>query len=121
MSKQIAKTTKYKVDQYSLLYPLLKSSYNEIKELSKKKQDGILNKFKVGLINKLLIQIKEVLKDEPSFEYLDILSDEDLPSNSDAVLILSQFVSAMEQFEEKYFIKSDPDILWSEAVWQTED
>ncbi len=96
--------TNFQTEKYELLYPLLKSILFEVKELSKKKQDEALNKLKVGMINKILSQIKsDVLKDEPSREFLDLLDEATLPSNSDAVLIIAQYDAAMTQFRGKYY------------------
>jgi ribosome-binding ATPase YchF (GTP1/OBG family) len=96
--------TNAQAEKYELLYPLLKSILFEVKELSKKKQDESLNKLKVGMINKILSQIKnEVLNDDPSREFLDRLDDEMLPTNSDAVLIIAQYEAAMAQFHEKHY------------------
>jgi len=95
--------TDIQTDKYELLHPLLTSILFEVKELSKKKQDEPLNKLKVGMINKILSQIKaDVLNDDPSREFLDLLDDETLPTNSDAVLIIAQYDAAMKQFHEKH-------------------
>lgn len=91
------------VANFDMLYPMLISALEEMREFSKKKQDGVLNPLKVKVINRLLSQIKEVLNTDPSTEYLDLLHDELLPQNSDAVLILGQFKAAMHQFKEKYY------------------
>jgi hypothetical protein len=47
----LPEATKQDVEEYSLLYPLLDSLLTEIKELSKKKQDGVLNEMKVKMAN----------------------------------------------------------------------
>ncbi len=96
--------TNSQAEKYALLYPLLKSALFEIKELSKKKQDDPLNKLKVGKVNKILSQIKtDVLNDDPSRVFLDLLDDETLPTNSDAVLIIAQYEAAMAQFHAKHY------------------
>ena len=96
--------TNSQAEKYELLYPLLKSILFEIKELSRKKQDEPLNKLKVGKVNKILSQIKtDVLNDDPSQEFLDLLDDETLPTNSDAVLIIAQYEAAMAQFHAKHY------------------
>jgi hypothetical protein len=96
--------TDLQADRYQLLYPLLTSILIEVKEFSKKKQDEPLNKLKVAMINKILSQIKkDVLNDDPSLEFLDLLDDETLPTNSDAVLIIAQYDGAMKQFKAKHF------------------
>lgn len=88
------------IDQFETLWPLLTAMKNEYSELSKKKQDGTLNKLKVQGVNRLLIDLKELLKEEPSARYLDILSDDDLPQYSDVTIILSQYVAAMTAFQQ---------------------
>jgi hypothetical protein len=55
-------------------------------------------------INRIIEPIKEILKDEPTSEFLDLLDDETLPSNSDAILIIGQFKASMNQFHSKYFL-----------------
>ncbi|MEK8130249.1 hypothetical protein WMW72_20285 [Paenibacillus filicis] len=91
------------VAKFDMLYPMINSALDEMREFSKKKQDGVLNPLKVKVINRLLDDIKEVLSADPSTEYLDLLDDESLPQNSDAVLILGQFRAAMDQFSKKYY------------------
>lgn len=113
-------TTRASVDKFELIFPMIKSDLFEIRELSKKKQDESLNTYKVQTINKKLSKIKEFLNSEPSSEYLDLLDDALLPTNSDAVLLISQYVNALHQFKEKYFRKNDEGFGFTE-YWQTTD
>lgn len=105
------------VEKYNMLNPLLNSMYGEIKELSAKKQDLILNKVKVTMINRILRQIKGLLRDQPTAEFIDLLDEDTLPSNSDAVLVLSQYQSAMKQFLNRYY-RRDPD--YDDLRWHTD-
>jgi len=93
------------VSKYEMLEKLLASIYEEMKEFSKKKPDEPLNKFKVKNVNRVLGQIKEIMKNEPTNEFLDLLDEDSLPSNSDSILVIGQFNAAMEQFRSKYFRK----------------
>jgi len=105
--------TLIQTEKYELLNPLLTSILFEVKELSKKKQDEPLNKLKVAMINKILSQIRtSVLNNESSCEFLDLLDDETLPTNSDAVLIIAQYKAAMGQFYEKYHGWDGKDNRW---------
>lgn len=90
-------------EKFEMLSPMLDSALSEMREFSKKKQDGVLNPLKVKLINRLLNDIKDILSSDDSIMYLDILDEDTLPQNSDAVLILGQFRAAMNQFKEKYY------------------
>lgn len=100
--KNLQLPTNEEVQQFLMLSDLLASVYLEMKEFSKKKPDEPLNKFKVKNINRVLEPIKEILKGEPTISFLDLLDDDVLPSNSDAILIIGQYTAAMERFKDKY-------------------
>jgi len=105
----VKKTVDEQIKLYETISPLLDSAFNEIKEFSKKKQDEPLNLKKVKKINRLLEKAKVVLKCEPTVEYLDMLDEDDLPSNSDAVLTMSQFISAMRKFRKDHYHSNEWD------------
>ena len=109
-------TTQEKAEKHDNLMPLVQSMFREFQELSKKKPDGPLNKRKVEIVNRLLRDIHQILDEEPTREYLDLLDEDDLPQNSDVNLILSQTVAAMTTFREKY--RGDP--LLGDAKWVIE-
>jgi hypothetical protein len=90
-------------EKFEMLFPILSAVLNEIKELSKKKQDEALNKLKVGMANKILTQVKALLANDPTVQFLDLLDEVTIPTNSDAVLIIAQFKAAMEQYKDKHF------------------
>src|SRR5207249_7092247 len=90
-------------DLYDTTRPLLDALYAEFQELSKKKPEATLSESKVKLINRLLEDVRIVLKDEPEFKYLDLLVNDSLPQNSDVVLIMSQYKAAMQSFRENYY------------------
>lgn len=98
-----AKTTKSKVALYESAQPMLGGLYREIQELAKKKPDLTLNASKVKIINRVLIDIKEIVKDESETKYLDLLDDDILPQYSDVLLVLSQYVAAMGTFKSRYY------------------
>jgi hypothetical protein len=94
---------------FDLVSPMVASAHKEMSELSKKKQDGVLNELKVRHINRLLGKVSEALGDDPSVEFLEMLDEESLPQNSDAVLILGQWQAAMNQFQQRYYGYSNVD------------
>ncbi len=77
--------------------------FDEFQELSKKKPEGVLNKRKVEIVNRLLKDVYKVIEGEPTRAYLDLLDEDDLPQNSDVVLMLGQAVAAMNAFKSKYY------------------
>lgn len=98
-----ATTTQAKIDKWLVAKPLLEAMYAEFKELSKKKPDGALGKQKLTVVNRLLESCRLVLQAEPSMEFLDLLREEDIPQNSDVVLMLSQYIAAMEAYQSQYY------------------
>lgn len=117
---QTKSTTDEQVELYGIISPLLKSMYSEIKDFSKKRLDDPMNLNKVRMINRLLVKAKEVLKNEASNEYLDLLEEDDLPSISDAVLIVSLYISALDKFHsDHYHYDSDLGFGWDNSGhWQ---
>ncbi len=95
-------TTEERGRKHDELMPLLTAMFREFQDLSKKKPDGALNKRKVGIVNRLLRVVHEIVEGEKTRDYLDLLDEEVLPQNSDVVLILGQVVAAMEAFKTKY-------------------
>ena len=43
------------------------------------------------------------MKNEPTNEVLDLLDEDSLPSNSDSILIIGQFMASMNQFRSNYY------------------
>lgn len=116
MTKQNVSTsrpTKANAEQFDMLLPILESVFNEIKELSKKKQDGALNQIKVKMTNRILLKAKTILNDDPTVEFLDLLDEVTLPTNSDAVIIIAQFKAAMEQYKAKHYGWNGSRNLWT--------
>jgi hypothetical protein len=102
MNKKILLPTDEQVTKFQMLNQLVDSIYTEMKEFSKKKPDDALNPFKIKNVNRVLENLKEFLKDEPTASFLDLLDDENLPTNSDAILIIGQFKASMDNYRNKY-------------------
>jgi hypothetical protein len=95
-------TTKDVIDKYLSSSIMFNALIKEVRELSKKKPDMIISSGKVKIINRVLNDLTDCLKTEPSGKYLDLLDDEALPQVSDAVLIMAQFEAATAAFESRY-------------------
>src|SRR3989338_7152861 len=105
-NKDIYLPTAEEVDKFERLSPLLDSIYEEMKEFSKKKPEELLNSLKVNMINKVLTQVKDFLAKDPNIEFLELLDDSTLPSNSDTVLIIGQFRAILNQFKSRFYYYS---------------
>lgn len=106
------------IQKFKVLSPMLNSVFVEMKELSKKIPNDKLNELKVKMINRILVEIKKLLNEEPSKVFLDLLDDDTLPSNSDTVLILAQYKTALENFRSSYFYSDEN---FEESRWHTKE
>jgi hypothetical protein len=102
------------VQRFEVLEPLLDSMHKELSELAKKKQDGALSKTRIDLVNRLLGQVRDLLKKEETAQFLDLLDEASMPQNADAVVTLGQYRAAMKHFEKKY-----SRLEYGERAWST--
>ena len=116
-----AAPTDQQVEKYNYLSPMLDAALNELREFSKKKQDGIISDTKIKIVNRLLRNLAEVLVGEPSAGYLDTLSEEEVTQNSDAVLIVGQYRAALDTFESSHTRRIDHRKTWITKEWIAEE
>lgn len=106
-------------EQFNLLAKLLGGLYAEFSSLAKKQPDALTNAFKTRQVNRVLSPLKQIMASEDSTQYLDLLQEADdgqangkgRSSYSDAVIIMSQYKTACDEFRLKYFNKGW-DMLW---------
>lgn len=110
--------TEKNIEDYRLLKEMLQAQKLEFDLLSKKKLDGQLNKMKIRMVNRVLEPLKKLLENEPSFEFLDILDEVELPTNSDVVLIISQYEAALIEFKKQYY-KTDKNLSAGYGRYET--
>lgn len=96
-------TTSDKVDRWRITAPLLTAMYKEFQEFSRKKPEGVISKSKIKITNRLLEECRQVLQSSPSIAFLDLFDEDDLPQNSDVVLMLSQYVASMTNFRANHY------------------
>ncbi len=89
---------KQDIPEFEKLEQQLHSFLSEISELSKKKPNDPLNKFKLKFVNATLERVDKLIGPYRPFGDFDQFDVDDLPSNSDAVLILSQYAAATHRF-----------------------
>lgn len=82
------------------LQPQIKSAYEEISILSKKKPTEAVNNFKLKFINSMVAKANEILgnKYQPfSKDEFAQFNEDDIPTNSDIVFILSNYLTSFEK------------------------
>jgi len=89
------------VESFEKLESQIHSSRREIAELSRKKPNDAINKFKLGHLNALLAKSNEFLVDDVPLEGFTIFDEDQLPTNSDAVFVLAQYTDALHRFRTK--------------------
>lgn len=76
----------------------IEALHSEIDKLAKKDPNGAINKFKLAFINEVLTKANAILTEEylpfAQFRTFDV---ESVPSNSDVLLVLSQYMSSFQR------------------------
>lgn len=90
------------IEDFTKLAIQLDRMLGEFTELSKKKPNDPVNTFKLGLVNKLLDTANEIVDvaNRP-FEKFSRFEEDNMPSNSDVLVILSQYRVCLAKFFEE--------------------
>ncbi len=86
------------IEKFEKMQTQLHGLYEEISALSKKAPNDAVNKFKLKFINEVLSQSDGILTSQHKpFDEFKRFDEDDLPTNSDVALILSQYLNCMEE------------------------
>lgn len=95
------------VERLEKLIGQLQGAHNELSLLAKKSPNDALNPFKLKLINSVLKSANTVLG--PSYKPFDDFDEfdaDDVPSNSDVTMVLSQYMEEAERFRSDNVMRS---------------
>lgn len=67
----------------------------EFRALSSKKPNEPLNNFKVKYVNQTLADANTVLGEDKPYKNFELFSDEELPTNSDVLMMLSLYLDRL--------------------------
>lgn len=95
------------LDNLEKLISMVDGSYKELSVLSKKSPSDAINPFKLKIVNKIIVLCNSFLgvSNLPIEGFEEFNSDE-VPSNSDAVFVLSQYAEALEKWRRPYLSKT---------------
>ena len=96
------------IDELERLIVQLQGLHDEISQLAKKSPNDALNPFKLKLVNKILEVGNTVLINgyRPFSDFAQFDSD-DMPTNSDVTMIISQYIQQAERFRSDNVVKHD--------------
>lgn len=102
------------IDEFETLQGQLESFHTEMNTLVKKNPNDALNKFKLGLINSVLIRANSFLgKARLPFAGFQSFDESAMPSTSDVLMILAQYLSAFEKFRaDNVYVEFGEDWYW---------
>jgi hypothetical protein len=99
--------TQQDVDLFEKLQAQLEGLYVEISALSKKSQNDALNKFKLKFVNQILTEANILLDDEYlPFSDFSTFDENDMPTNSDVAMMLTQYLNCFEKLRADNIVKS---------------
>lgn len=88
------------IERFEKLHLQIKDLYRELSILSKKSPNGAVNTFKLKFINKLIEEANDIMDEKYlPFEDFEKFDEEDIPFNSDVVMILSQYLKCLEKYK----------------------
>lgn len=92
----------------------LKELLKDFVELSKKKPNDHVNKFKLRLVNQVLETANGIIDERNKpFSDFSLFDENELPSNSDVVLILTQYSACLNKFrDENITVDESYDKYW---------
>ena len=102
------------IDKFEKVEAQLNALHKELGVLSKKKPDDGINPFKLKLVNSVLEKANELLeKKYKPFSDFELFDLDDVPTNSDVVMILAQYLNCMEQLRtDNIHITNEYKNLW---------
>lgn len=107
------------VDFFEKVKAQLQQLQTELSALSKSKPDNPINRFKLTFINEKLAEANTILTGEfKPFKEFTLFNSDELPTNSDIVMILSQYLDCLEAWRCAHIEYSTGKFEW---FWSTAD
>ena len=95
-SSRTPKRQQLDVDEFEAVETQIRSARDELLVLVKKSPHDPLSKFKLSLINSLIARANKLLGSERPLAGFEQFDSEQIPSASDAVIVLGQYLAALE-------------------------
>jgi hypothetical protein len=92
----------FDIDEFEAVDAQIASARDEILVLVKKSPHDAVSKFKLGVVNALLLRANGLLADERPMEGFDQFDPETLPSVSDVAMVFGQYLAALENLRARH-------------------
>lgn len=92
----------FDIDEFEAVEAQIASARDEILVLVKKSPHDALSKFKLGVVNALLLRANGLLADERPMDAFDQFDPEALPSVSDVAMVFGQYLAALENLRVRH-------------------
>jgi hypothetical protein len=89
------------VTEFEKLESQIHSTRREMVDLSKKRPNDPLNKFKLNHLNALLEKCNALLSEDVPLDGFATFNEDQMPSNSDATFVLAHYSDALHRFRVK--------------------
>lgn len=111
------------IEKYEELFSKLVSIKSDVALLSSKKPSDQLNKFKIKYINDVLAKVNTLIGDDKPYNDFEVFDEVDLPTNSDALMIINLYLNGMERYRTHNSTEKVVELEWehTERVWNIED
>lgn len=114
--KQKAGLTPQDVDRFLKLQAQMQELLARMTAISGKAPDQAINKFKLSVINEQLKIANDILVEQARpFESFETFDETALPSNSDVVVVLSQYLACLETWRSAHIVYKDYVWMWNVA------
>jgi len=105
--------TEAEISNFEKVQAQLESLHDEIGNLSKKSQNDALNTFKLKFVNKTISEANLILGNQyKPFDDFQQFDENDIPSNSDATMILGQYLNCLEKLRSDNIVQEMARWYW---------
>jgi hypothetical protein len=107
------------IDAFEKTQTQMEALHEEVAALARKTPNDAVNKFKLGLINKIVQAANRLLSVAyKPFADFDSFDESSLPTSSDVTLILAQYLNCMEKYRADNIYKNINRWYWRTASGQ---
>ena len=102
------------IEEFEKTLSQIEALHEELSIISKKVPNDVLNKYKVGLVNTIISRANKLLRAELlPFSDFEAFDNDEMPSNSDVVIMLKQYIACLEKERENNIIRASCYWYWT--------